>query len=370
MKIGIDVRLWNETGVGRYIRALVRELGNIDKHNEYTLFLRQPQYEEVIPPNSRWKKVLADVPWHTIQEQFKMPAIYQAANIDLLHIPYFAVPVLIQVPFVVTIHDLTISHFATGKATSLPLPIYWLKRLGYTLVLSQTFKRARQIITVSETVKKQIMSEFSRSADKICVIYESGSLEPLKSKATVVTPKNYLLYVGNAHPHKNLERLVKAYALVKRKVLDLNLVLVGKTDYFYSKLKIWVNAQGITGVKFIGEVNNEELAIWYKNALSFVFPSLSEGFGIPGLEAMSMDCPVIASDIQTFREIYKDAAIYFDPNSEVSLASVTTDTVKNSQTRERLVKKGRERVQYFSWNKMARQTLEVYENCIDIRSGQ
>ena len=370
MKIGIDARLWNETGVGRYIRALVSELGNIDKHNEYTLFLRYSQFKEVMLPNFKWKKVLADVPWHTIQEQFKMPAIYQAANIDLLHIPYFAVPILTRVPFVVTIHDLTISHFATGKATSHPIPIYWLKRLGYAMVLSQALKRARQIITVSETVKKQIMSEFSLSADKIYVTYESGSLEPLKSKATVVTPQNYLLYVGNAHPHKNLERLVKAYALVKQKIPDLNLVLIGKSDYFYSKLKIWVNSQRITGVKFIGEVNNDELVIWYKNALSFVFPSLSEGFGIPGLEAMSMDCPVIAADIPTFREIYKEAAIYFDPNSEVSMASVITDTIKSSQSREQLVKRGRERVQYFSWNKMARQTLEIYENCIGIRSGQ
>lgn len=369
MKIGIDGRLWNETGVGRYIRALVFELGTVDTHNNYTLFLRKPQFEALVLPNARWKKILADVSWHTLAEQFLMPGIYKSAGVDLLHIPYFSVPIMTPVPFVVTVHDLTVSHFATGKATTKPLPIYWLKKLAYQFVITSAIRRARRIIAVSQFVKKQLIDSYHLPDGRVSVTYEAGSLELGKTK-TVNLPLNYILYVGNAHPHKNIESLIKAFELVRHDFPALELVLVGKSDYFYIRLKAAVDRKQIPGIKFVGELDNGELFNYYKNARTFIFPSFSEGFGIPGLEAMNLDCPVVASDIPVFREIYQDGAVYFDPKSFRDIAQKIKSVISDSKLRDQLIKLGRDRVKYFSWRKMAEKTLEIYENCASLRPGQ
>src|SRR3989344_5912882 len=119
MKIGIDARLINETGVGRYIRNLINVLARIDRINSYIVFVRDDSWN---PPNERWEKRIIDIPWHSISEQLIFPWLLIKEHLDLVHIPYFNVPIFYPGKFVVTIHDLTILHFDTGKATTLPLP--------------------------------------------------------------------------------------------------------------------------------------------------------------------------------------------------------------------------------------------------------
>ncbi len=370
MKIGIDARLWNETGVGRYIRALVTNLGKYDKHNEYVLFLKSPEFDTVKMPNSKWQKIEANIRWHTLQEQLLMPRIYKLARIDLLHIPYFSVPVFTSVPFIVTIHDLTISHFATGKATTKPLPVYFLKHAGYRLVMALAIRRACRVICVSQFVKQQLLAEYHLPADRIVVTYEAGQLESKSDTFLLIPYQNYILYVGNAHPHKNLVSLIKAFQTLRQTNPTLELVLIGKIDYFYNKLQIWVQKMQFKGVYFIGEVANNQLPIWYKQAKAFVFPSLSEGFGIPGLEAMSVRCPVVVSDIAVFREIYKEAAVYFKPTDVRDLAHKIDEILKNQTLKQQLVLQGKKRVKYFSWIQMAQETLKTYEDCARLRSGK
>lgn len=381
MKIGIDCRLWDETGVGRYIRNLVYNLQKIDKKNEYVLFVLSKDYEAVkfqISSRFDWDKfqiVKADVRWHSIAEQLEFPKILKKENLDLMHFSYFSVPIFYNRPYVVTIHDLIINHFPTGKASTLPFPIYSLKLLGYKFLIVQAARKAKKIITVSNATKKEILDHLKVSEGKIIVAYEGidDKVTNLNSAMQNQLPnkfKNtkYFLYVGNAYPHKNLERLLKAFNML----IDTNisLVLVGKDDYFYKRLKKKVEEMKLLDkVIFLKNVNDEELANLYKNAIALVVPSLMEGFGLPALEAMANKCLVLASDIPSLKETCGNAALYFNPLSIDELADkfrmVSLHTTEYGRLEE-LRKKGVERARKFSWRKMAEETLQVYEDSVSI----
>jgi len=365
MKIGIDCRLWDETGVGRYIRNLVLNLQKLDKENEYILFVLSKNYKEINSQLStpNFQLVVADIPWHSVKEQIKFPQILNRENLDLVHFPYFSVPIFYNKPFVVTIHDLILHHFPTGEASTLPLLFYKLKLLGYKFVFSKAAQKAKKIITVSNATKKEIIDHLGTEKEKIKVIYEGvdDELSNIKSQRSKIDIKykNYFLYVGNAYPHKNLERLLEAFKLLNS---DANLVLVGKEDYFYKRLKKKAREMGISDrIVFLQNVSDQELVDLYRNALALVLPSLMEGFGLPALEAMANNCLVLASNISPLREVCSDAAIYLDPYNSKDIAEKMKEVCFNdlnhfSEKRD----EGMERIELFSWRKMAKQTLAVY----------
>lgn len=370
MNIGIDARLISETGVGRYIRNLVREIGRQDKMNEYTVFLKKKEYGSFQLPNPRWKKVLADVVWHSVSEQLVMLWLLLQSRLDLVHIPYFNIPIFYPGRMVATIHDLTILHFDTGRATTLPWPLYKLRRAGYRIALAVGLWRVRQIIAVSKTTKKEIIDHFHVQPEKIVVTYEGvdnnlkSQISSLKSQSKIIKDP-YFLYVGNAYPHKNLETLLAAYRrlifqgthLQGRKGVpyETKLVLVGKDDFFYGKIKKLVVSMNLEGrVLFFGQADDLELANLYTHAIAFIFPSLMEGFGLPALEALSVGCPLIVSDIPVFHEILGDHAMYFDPKDPGDLATKLMDGIKIIDQRDFLRK--------YSWRKMTEQTLSVYNH--------
>lgn len=373
MRIGIDARLWNETGVGRYTRALVSKLQELDETNEYILFLIREDFEKLNLKKNNWRKVVADIQWHTFSEQIHLPGIIAKEKLDLLHLPYFSVPVLNTTPFIVTIHDLTISHFATGKATTKSWPEYQIKRLGYQIILRSAVTKAQRIITVSKTVKKDIENLFKLNPAKVIVTYESGELEKNieRIESRIQLPREFILYVGNAHPHKNLDNLVRSFQLMNNKFPHLKLVFVGKYDYFYRRLQKKVIDMNISdSVIFLGVISNNQLYEIYKKARCLVFPSYSEGFGIPGLEAMTCKCPVVASDIDVFREVYKTGAVYFSAVDIKDMAQKIEQVLVNQTLRENLITKGKKIAAHYSWRKMAQETLEIYENCSRLRSNQ
>lgn len=374
MRIGIDGRLWNETGVGRYIRNLVWELQDLDKKNEYVLFVKKgiKNHESRIMGNGRWKVVETDVHWHSMNEQVAFPQVLYKENLDLMHFPYFSLPIFYTKPFVVTIHDLIINHFPTGKASTLPYPLYQLKRVGYNVVMEHAIRNSRKIIVPLNAVKDDVMQTFNVSDEKIVVTYEGSSslratrsnLNEEKIAASPSASRNdsYFLYVGNAYPHKNLDRLVEAFvAFRKESKDDVKLVLVGKDDYFYNRLRDKVKKQQFEDIVFKHNVTDEELFGLYSHALAFVSPSLMEGFGLPPLEAMGASCLVLLSDIPAFREVCQTAAYYFDPLSTNSLKQQLHFVYNlDHKKKEELVKMGLERVKQFSWKKMAEETLSVY----------
>ncbi|MGH7203037.1 MAG: glycosyltransferase family 4 protein, partial [Candidatus Levyibacteriota bacterium] len=328
MRIGIDARLWHETGVGRYIRNLVGHLERLDKKNNYVLFVKKGTRDLGLGiSNKKFKIIETDIRWHTVDEQLLFHKVLENELLDLVHFPYFSVPILYNKPFIITIHDLIINHFPTGKASTLPLPVYYAKRFAYQYILKQATKKSRKVIAVSEETKREVVKHLKVAPAKVVVTYEGvdDALESRKTdsghvRMTRYMKNKYFLYVGNAYPHKNVERLIDAFALVVKEYPDVKLLLVGKSNYFYDRLEEKVGQMGLEkSVLFLGGVSDEELIGLYQDAQALVFPSLMEGFGLPGLEAMQNGCLVLASDIPVFKEIYQDAALYFNPREIASI---------------------------------------------------
>lgn len=363
MKIGIDARLIQETGVGRYIRNLIDGLSTIDTVNDYVVFLTAQTYEDYSLPNPRWKKVLADVQWHTVAEQIQMPLLFKKEHLDILHVPYFSIPIFYTGAMIITIHDLTIEHFDTGKASTHSRLFYSLKRFLYNVVVSVGIQKAKHIIVPSRATKDEIMDHYHVAEKKITVTYEGVDNQILKPKQSVGTlpfKTAYFLYVGNAYPHKNVEVIVTA--LVESKA---HVVFVGKQDYFYTRLEKDIVDRGLSSqVTFFGRADDKELVLLYRNAQALIFPSLMEGFGLPPLEALACGCPVIASDIPVHREILQDMVTYFMPEDSARLASLLSDWKKDDHVISPT--KTTSFLRQYDWQDMAKKTLHIYESCTRI----
>lgn len=376
MRIGIDARLWNETGVGRYTRNLLRELALIDKKNEYVLFVLSKDvteiqnYDERIKKNieeGKWKTHIANIRWHTIAEQIAFPKLLQQENLDLVHFPYFSVPLFYNRQFIVTIHDLIVHHFPTGQASTLPYPLYFLKLQGYKYVISQAAKKSCRILAVSEATKAEVVKHLGVPEDKVVVTYEGIDEATQKEKRKEpIIKEDYFLYVGNAYPHKNLKTLIDAFYIVRQTSPNIKLILAGRNDFFYTRLRRGL----LDSVVMLSSPSDGDLVNLYRNTKALVVPSLMEGFGLPSLEAMANGCPVLASDIPSFHEICDKAAVYFNPKSVDDLAQKMRQVLLFSKKeRDAYISLGKKRVQHFSWAEMAKETLKVYETCSSASTG-
>ncbi len=373
MKIGIDCRLWNETGVGRYIRNLVFNLVRIDKTNEYILFAQSDDQSEIksVIHNSNFTIRVADIKWHTISEQLRLPKILNGENLDLMHFPYFSVPYFYKKPYIVTVHDLIVNKFQTGKASTLPYPLYFLKRQGYSLVFSNAIKKAKKIIVPSSTVHDDLLSEYGTLPEnKIVVTHEGGFDSKIKDQRSKIKDieGEYFVRVGNYYPHKNVEHLLMAFKIFINdyETRNVKLILVGKKDFFFKRIeKIVVALDLRENVIFLDNITDAELFLLYKNSVATVVPSFMEGFSLTAVEAMSAESIVVASDIPVHHEVCADAAIYFNPDDindikqKLNHAFTLTEGSKTD-----LVNEGKRHVEKFSWNKMARETLQVYEEAV------
>lgn len=371
MKIGIDARFYGITGkgLGRYTQKLIENLERIDQVNNYFIFLRKDNFNEYQPRNKNFQKVLADYQWYSFSEQINMPRILKKYNPDLVHFSHFNVPFFYRRKFVVTIHDLILLHFPTIKGTTLPPLFYWLKFFAYRIIIGSALRRAQKIITVSEFTKNDILRNYEIPENKIAVTCEAADEffvsnsekdETILRKYGIIKP--YLLYVGNAYPHKNLERLVLAFEKIKKKFPEMNLVLVGRKDYFYSRLGRFAEKKKIGGIIFSDSVPDTDLGTVYQDAEIFVFPSLYEGFGIPPLEAMARKTPVTSSDHPCMREILGEAAYYFNGEDIDEIANAVAKVLQDKNLREKLIFGGNERVKKYDWKNMARLTLDIYRN--------
>ena len=370
MRIGIDARFYGSLGkgLGRYVSELIAGLERLDSENEYVVFLREANFGEYEPQNPRFTKVVAEFPWYGWREQLLYPFWLRKFRLDLMHFPHFNVPLLYRRPFVVTIHDLILLSHATTRATTLGPLRFRLKFLAYRFVIARAMRDARKVITVSECVRREIRERFPFMVGReIAVTYEAPSgavrgAHDARSDRTDAIAQPFVLYVGNAYPHKNLDTLIAAFAEFRRRGFsDRTLVLVGAKDYFYERLEHEAREQGIAGnVLFFGHASDAELAALYRRAESYVFPSLCEGFGLPPLEAMVNGLPVASSNASCMPEILGDAARYFDPTSTTAIADALADLATNAALRSSLVTRGAARASTFDWNDCARKTLAAY----------
>lgn len=375
MKILIDARMYGleNTGIGRYTMNLVKELIKIDSKNSYVILLRKNYFNQLNFP-SNWKKVLVDFRHYTLAEQIKLPSVIKKENPDLVHFPHFNVPVFYHGPYVVTIHDL-LMHYQKGlEATTLSPIKYFFKRLSYKYIFNQVVNKSQKILVPSEYVKKDLLRNYALKPQKIVVTYEGADKPKLVKNSTEVLGKYnldapYFFYVGNAYPHKNLPVTIHATVLLNQKLgKKIYFAIAGARNIFRKKLEKIVqelNAQKY--VKLLGFVPEEEIGTLYQNSLAFIFPSLSEGFGLPGIEAMLAKTLCLSSKIPVLQEVFKDAAIFFDPKEVDSIERVMERVLNlSSEEREKLIKDGFEFASRYSWRKMAKETLEIYESCISL----
>jgi len=387
MKIALDARFFGPegTGIGKYVEKLLENLEQIDLENEYYVILRKNNFHLYNPKKPNFKKILADAHWYSLKEQIILPAVLTRLKPDLVHFPHFNIPLLYPGKFVVTIHDVIKSEFKSTSSTTRSLPIYYLKHLGYEVTIRQAVRRAVRILTPSNVSKKKLVKAFGVPSEKIVVtpeaaddlFFQAGKARVAEGKVRQVLAsygikKPFILYVGNAFPYKNLDNLLSALKLVDKKI---SLVYAASRNVFVDRLVIKAKEIGIDDRLVVaGFVPNEDLAILYKLAEMFVFPSLSEGFGLPGIEAMAAGCPVVCSDIPVFKEVYGDAAVYFDPKKPREIAKAIELIINNSPARQalpgeaggelriQLERKGFEQVKKYSWQKLAAQTLHVYKS--------
>lgn len=365
MKIGIDARFWNETGVGRYIRNLVSELSEIDSTNTYVVFMKKENVTLFTPKNNRWSVVGTDIHWHSFSEQLHFSHILDQYDLDLMHFPYFSIPIRYSRPYIVTIHDLILHHFATGEATTLPFHLYTLKLAAYKFIMNRAAANARKLIAVSHATAAEIHDHLQGESSKISVIYE-GVDQGLQLSTTPNRYGKYFLHVGNVYPHKNAKRLIEGFD--QAGIDGYNLLFVGKKDYFMKQLEKFVIDSGLEKkITFLGFVSDMDLGSLYQNSVATVVPSLMEGFGLPVLEAMANNSLVLASDIPSLREIAQDGAIYVDPFDVQDISAKIRYIVNGDKLNLASCKKrGLHIAKEFSWRKMAKETLAVYESSISI----
>ena len=328
MRIIIDARFYGteHTGLGRYTKSVLKYLPKaLAKHELYVLL--NTKYMGIdLGPNV--KNIECNIPHYSLAEQVVLPRLIASLSGALFYAFHFNVPTLIKIPFVVTIHDLIKSHFKDDSTTTHGELIFRLKRFGYERAISHAVKSSRDIIVPTNTVKNDILALVPVRPEKIHVVYESTFLSNSKIvNSKLKIPPNYLLFIGNAYPHKNLALLLAALGSIPKKY---SLVVVSKKTEFLERVLQSADLSLLARVQLQENVDDQGLAYLYQNARLTVTPSLMEGFGLPGLESLSVGTPVVASDIPAFREVYGNHVSYFDPLSAASLVRAINHTLKNS----------------------------------------
>lgn len=381
MRIGIDCRIigLKNAGIGRYVDRLVEGLLSSDSVNEYVLITRadEPFAHEVVCQaynrGSSCSLVPVTIPHYSLKEQILLPSLIKSLKVDFMHYPNFNTPIMSCVPYVITIHDM-IKHHSRGRETTTRQSwLYWVKYLGYQLGFYLSVKKAKQIIVPSHAVKNELVKYYSLPPDRVAVTYEGvdasftvGSLlktadiHGILKKYNIETP--FLLCVGSVYPHKNIERLIAATKIIRNNhSIPIQLVIVCGRSVFWERL-----ANKITRMKagdyvyLAGFVPDEDLKVLYNQASAFVFPTLAEGFGLPGLEAMAAGTPVVCSSIPVLKEVYGDAAVYFDPFSSADIAEKIISVISDNNLRVRLISAGNKLYPRYQWSIMVNETLKVY----------
>jgi glycosyltransferase involved in cell wall biosynthesis len=308
--------------------------------------------------------VEAAIPWFTFREQVQLPRVVARERLDLMHYPTVTIPLISSTPFVVTIHDLNYLERSATSGTS--GTDSRLKRAGYRAELAKA-RRARRVITVSQHTREALVRTLRVDRERIAVTYEAADPPEAISPDPAILERHgldapFFLNVGAAYPYKNLDRLIEAFARLGG---TYRLVLAGDHETFAGALAKLAEASGVAErIVFPGRVSEAELAALYDGALACALVSLSEGFGLPGLEAMSAGVPVVAANAGSLPEIYGEAACYCDPFDVESIAVALAEVGSDQQLRARLVALGRQRAAEFSWRRTAEQTLTVYREAL------
>jgi len=360
VKIAIDVRKWNDYGIGTYVRNLVRHLARLDQETTYFLFCNPADEPTLRDLAENFVPVVDRSARYGLREHVSIPLKLRRLGADLLHSPHYVRPLLCTVPSVVTIHD----------CIHLLFPQYLPNRMAFRyarFMMGDAVRRSVIVFTVSEASRADILRFYpSTDPEKVHVVPNAIDAELLRDPGPAEMERvreryqlrgRFVLFAGNVKPHKNLERLIRAFARVRAQEgnEDLRLVLIGDEVSRYGSLRRTVEETGVRqDVRFFGFVPHGTLAALYRMAAVFAFPSLYEGFGLPPLEAMACGTPVVTSRMSSLPEVVGDGALLVDPYSEEAIAHGIARVLDDDELRRGLVERGLLRAASFSWERSVR----------------
>jgi glycosyltransferase involved in cell wall biosynthesis len=368
VRIAIDARKLHDYGIGTYVRNLIRQLARQDQTTEYVLLCHPDDCQAAKALGENFRAVPDDSRPYSIREQISVPMDLRREGVDLFHAPHYVLPPLVLCPSVVTIHD----------CIHLMFPQYLPNRLAWGYARASMWAathRSDRVLTVSEASKRDILRFFHIPPEKIDVIYNGiddrfwtapseDAVERVRERYQLNDP--FLLYAGNIKPHKNLERLIEAFDRLRGEgFADLKLLIIGDEISKYTALRRAVHRHHLhKHVRFFGFVPDDTLAVLYRLANVFVFPSLYEGFGLPPLEAMASGTPVVTSNVSSLPEVAGDAALLVDPRDAEAIAGAIRMVLTDRTLREDLRRRGLERARAFSWEQSVARTRAIYSEVL------
>jgi glycosyltransferase involved in cell wall biosynthesis len=363
MKLVIDFRMHQSSGIGTYIRNIVPFL--VDEF-EVTLLGNIEEIESYTWAN-KVKKIEFNSPIYSIKEQIGF--VLKIPKCDFFWAPHFNVPLLpiLAKKRLVTIHD--VFHLVFKQQFS------FIQRQYAKLLLNKATKTSDIVFTVSEFSKAEILRFFSQRINNIDVVYNAiDSIvfylnnDILLSQQIIEKyglPQNFILYVGNVKPHKNLTNLLEAL----KQLPGVNLVIVGKKDGFITSDKkimqtLALNESLNKRVFFTGFVSDKDIGSIYNLADIFIFPTLYEGFGLPPLEAQACGCPVIISNVASLPEIFEESALYCDPYNIEDITNIISRLLENKSLQIDLIEKGFNNIKRFNWTLSAQKIIKTIKESV------
>jgi glycosyltransferase involved in cell wall biosynthesis len=354
-------------GVSRYHYQLIKELNKLQgvetklslkySNNFYINGDTSLGVKKFFPNNSFYfKRTILDY----INRLSTIPTL-KKDDYDLFHPTYFNPYFLNHIndkPFIITVYD-SIHEKYPEIINAID------KTLEHKKLL---VSRANLILAISESTKIDLISLYNIPAEKIEVVYLAASINKSQASSNIKVdlPEKYILFVGNRDFYKNFKNFIISVEPLLMEHKDLFLICAGGSSFTDEEKKFFHSKELENKILHKG-ADDVTLATLYANALAFIFPTLYEGFGIPALEAMNCDCPVIMSNTSSLPEVGGDAAIYFDPNSIDNMREKIESVIFNKDLRDNLILKSKTQRQKFSFEKTARQTLEVYKRLLTNR---
>ena len=371
MRIGINFHTTDRyiSGVEYYTLGLLKGLLNIDRQNQYFVYTNQSDLvKESVRPAQNLKiigiKYLKTRTARILWEHTQLPRLAVKQGLDVLHCPSYICPVhKSSVPFIVTIHDtIAIDKPQWCKPTN---------SLYFNCFMKSAAKKASYIISVSKCTADDLKRNFNLSCSEIRIVYSGidSIFNPNKDssrcrevRTRYHLPEQYILYVGNIEPKKNIWTLLCLQKRLKQKGLPHKLVIVGKRSWG-SRVELDEISKAIksNNVVWVGYVNRNDLPCVYQMADVFVFLSLYEGFGFPPLEAMACGAPVVSTTKGALNETIKDAALTVEPFDILQITQSVISMIQDSSLRERHIEKGLKQSRLFDWKRTAKETLSVYQ---------
>lgn len=365
MIIGIDgneANVATKVGISEYAFQLLQQFKQLQTQQEkICVYLKSEARGDMPSENAFWQYRIVKPEKLWTQVGLPLDLYLHRPRPDIFFTPTHYAPRFSPVPTVISIMDLSYIYFPQlFNRKDLYQLEHWTK---------YSAKNAKMILTISEASKRDIMDVYGIPHHRIVVTYPGIKLSHSSRKTSMDTIRktyqltgDYILFVGTLQPRKNIEKLIEAFAQIVPTHKETTLVIIGKPGWLYEPILAAPKKFGIEErVKFLSFVSDGELASFYSHAKCYVLPSLYEGFGLPVLEAMSYDCPVITSNVSSLPEAGGDAALYVDPNSSEDIAKKITMVLDNEKLRLDMIEKGKKQVKRFSWEKTAKETLAVLE---------